>query len=59
VPPCVQYETACLLIRDDVESVACLDEWEVTWPFSQAHMVHEGSWYYDYPVKLDSWTHIL
>jgi hypothetical protein len=51
VPPRVRYETACLLIRDDVGSVACLDEWEVTWSFAQAHMVHEGSWYYDYPMK--------
>jgi hypothetical protein len=28
VPPCVRYGTACLLIRDDVGSVPCLDEWE-------------------------------
>jgi hypothetical protein len=28
VPPRVRYETACLLIRDVVGSVPCLDEWE-------------------------------
>jgi hypothetical protein len=28
VPPCVQYGTTCLLIRDAVGSVPCLDEWE-------------------------------
>jgi hypothetical protein len=28
VPPHVWYGTACLLIRDAVESVPCLDEWE-------------------------------
>jgi hypothetical protein len=26
---CVRYETACLLIRDVVESVPCSDEWEI------------------------------
>jgi hypothetical protein len=29
VPPRVQYGTACLLIRDVVGSVPCLDEWEI------------------------------
>jgi hypothetical protein len=29
VSPCVQYETTCLLIRDDVGSVPCSDEWEI------------------------------
>jgi hypothetical protein len=29
VPPRVRYETACLLIRDDVGSVPCSDEWEL------------------------------
>jgi hypothetical protein len=29
VPPRVRYETACLLIRDDVGSVPCLDEWKI------------------------------
>jgi hypothetical protein len=29
VPPCVQYGTACLLIRDVVGSVPCSDEWEI------------------------------
>jgi hypothetical protein len=29
VPPCVQYGTACLLIRDDVGSVSCSEEWEI------------------------------
>jgi hypothetical protein len=28
MPPRVQYGTACLLIRDVVGSVPCLDEWE-------------------------------
>jgi hypothetical protein len=28
VPPRVRYETACLLIRDAVGSVPCLDEWK-------------------------------
>jgi hypothetical protein len=28
VPPHVRYGTACLLIRDVVRSVPCLDEWE-------------------------------
>jgi hypothetical protein len=28
VLPCVQYRTACLLIRDVVGSVPCSDEWE-------------------------------
>jgi hypothetical protein len=29
VPPRVWYGTACLLIRDDVGSVPCSDEWEI------------------------------
>jgi hypothetical protein len=29
VPPHVQYGTTCLLIRDDVGSVSCLDEWKL------------------------------
>jgi hypothetical protein len=28
VPPCVQYGTGCLLMRDSVGSVPCSDEWE-------------------------------
>jgi hypothetical protein len=28
VPPRVRYGTACLLIRDDVGSVPCSDEWQ-------------------------------
>jgi hypothetical protein len=28
-PPRVQYEMACLLIRDAVGSVPCSDEWEI------------------------------
>jgi hypothetical protein len=28
VPPRVWYETTCLIIRDVVGSVPCLDEWE-------------------------------
>jgi hypothetical protein len=29
VPPRVRYETACLIIRDDVGSVSCSDEWKI------------------------------
>jgi hypothetical protein len=29
VPPRVRYGAACLLIRDDVGSVPCSDEWEI------------------------------
>jgi hypothetical protein len=29
VLPSVQYESSCLLIRDDVGSVPCSDEWEI------------------------------
>jgi hypothetical protein len=29
VPPCVRYGTTYLLIRDDVGSVPCSDEWEL------------------------------
>jgi hypothetical protein len=29
VPPCVRYATACLLIRDSMQSVPCLVEWEI------------------------------
>jgi hypothetical protein len=29
VPPRVRYGTACLLVRDDVESVPCSDEWKI------------------------------
>jgi hypothetical protein len=28
VPPCVWYGTSCVLIKDDVGSVPCSDEWE-------------------------------
>jgi hypothetical protein len=45
VPPCVQYGTTCLLIRDAMEIMPYSDEWEVAWSFTQAHMVQEGSWY--------------
>jgi hypothetical protein len=34
VPPRVRYGMACLLIKDDVESVPCSDEWEVAWSFA-------------------------
>jgi hypothetical protein len=39
VPPCVRYRTACLLIRGDVGSVLCSDEWELAQLLTQAHMV--------------------
>jgi hypothetical protein len=29
VLPCVQYESSCLLIRDDVGSVPYSDEWKI------------------------------
>jgi hypothetical protein len=29
VPPRVRYEMVCLIIRDDMGSVPCSDEWEV------------------------------
>jgi hypothetical protein len=29
VPPCVRYGMTCLLIRDDMGSVPCSDEWEI------------------------------
>jgi hypothetical protein len=29
VPPCVRYGTTCLLIRDAVGNVPCLDEWKI------------------------------
>jgi hypothetical protein len=29
VPPRVRYGTSCLLIRDDVGSVPCSNEWEI------------------------------
>jgi hypothetical protein len=51
VPPRVRYGTACLLIRDDVGSVSCSDEWEVAWSFAQARMVQEEPWYHYYPGK--------
>jgi hypothetical protein len=51
VLPLVWYGMICFLIRDDVGSVPCSDEWEVAWSFAQAHMVQEGLWYRDYPEK--------
>jgi hypothetical protein len=39
VLPCVRYGTTCLLIRDAVGSMPCLDEWEfgvVTHPGSHS-----------------------
>jgi hypothetical protein len=34
VSPRVHYGTACLLIRDIMGSVSCLDEWKVAWSFT-------------------------
>jgi hypothetical protein len=45
VSPRVWYKTTCLLIRDDVGSLPCSNEWEVAWSFVQSYMVHEGPWY--------------
>jgi hypothetical protein len=42
VPPNVWYGMTCLLIRDVVGSVPCLDECEVAWSFAQAQMVQGG-----------------
>jgi hypothetical protein len=33
VPPRVWYETACLLLRNTIGCVSCLDEWGMTWLF--------------------------
>jgi hypothetical protein len=49
VQPSVRYGTTCLIIRDDVGSVPCLDEWEVASSFVHAPMVQEGPWYYVLP----------
>jgi hypothetical protein len=52
---------ACLLIRNVVGCVPCLDEWEVAWSFTQAHMVQEGSWYRILPWETLAllWYHVL
>jgi hypothetical protein len=48
VPPCVQYETACLLIRNTIGSVSYSVEWGMTSYFVTyfvkclTHMVQEG-----------------
>jgi hypothetical protein len=49
VPPCVWYGTTSLLIREVVWIVPCSDEWEVSWSFTQAHMVQEGPSYHILP----------
>jgi hypothetical protein len=61
VPPRVWYGTTCLLIRAVVESVPCLDGWELAWSFAQAHMVQEGPWYHILSWKILAllWYHIL
>jgi hypothetical protein len=61
VPPHVQYEMACLLIRDDVRSLSCSDEWKVAWSLSQAHTVQEGPWYRVLPRETLAmlWYHVL
>jgi hypothetical protein len=51
VPPHVRYGTTSLLIRGAMGSMPCSDDLEVAWSFTQAHMVQEGPWYYDYPRK--------
>jgi hypothetical protein len=51
VPPRIRYGTSCLLIRDAVGSVPCLDEWEfgvVTYLGSHGA---RGPWYRDHPEK--------
>jgi hypothetical protein len=57
----VRYGMTCLLIRDAVRIVSCLDEWEVAWSFAQAHMVQEGPWYYVLPRETLAllWYHVL
>jgi hypothetical protein len=61
VPPRVRYGIAYILIRDDVESVPCSDEWEVAWSFVQAHMMQEGSWYHVLSLETLAllWYHVL
>jgi hypothetical protein len=61
VSPRVQNRMTCLLIRDDVGSVPCSDEWEVASSFDQAHMVQEGSWYRVLPRETLAllWYHVL
>jgi hypothetical protein len=61
VPPCVQYGTAHLLIRDVVRSVSYSNEWEVAWSFAQTHMVQEGLWYYVLRRETVAllWYHVL
>jgi hypothetical protein len=41
VPPRVRYGAACLLIRNTIICVSCLDEWGLAWDFAQVHMVQE------------------
>jgi hypothetical protein len=44
VPPRVQYETACLLIRNTIGCVSCSVEWKLASYFVTClnHMVQEG-----------------
>jgi hypothetical protein len=42
VPPRVWYGMACELIRNTIACVSCLEEWELTWYYAQAHMMQEG-----------------
>jgi hypothetical protein len=51
VLPRVRYGMACLLIRDDVRSGPCLNQWEFGVVTRPGHTVQEGLWYRDYPRK--------
>jgi hypothetical protein len=44
VSPHVQYVMTCLLIRNNIDSVSCSDEWGMTSYFVKCctHMVQEG-----------------
>jgi hypothetical protein len=54
VPPHVQYGTACLLIRDDVGSVPCSDEWEINIVTRLGSYGARGSWYHCWRSYLSS-----
>jgi hypothetical protein len=61
VPPCARYGTACLLIRDDVESVPYLDKWEIGVVTCLGSHGARGPWNYILPWETLAflWYHIL
>jgi hypothetical protein len=44
VPPRVWYGAACLLNRNTIGSVSCLEEWELLWWFAQLTWCKRGMW---------------